>query len=99
MRPNENRFLMLGLLLQEAKGYQAKEPGAEATFALIDQVKGVLSVLGECEWKEEAPVQVLDAFGRLSAAEGLVKEGNIPLAVRITKLALMHLIAKEALFK
>ncbi|MBC3538945.1 hypothetical protein ACFSC6_10405 [Rufibacter sediminis] len=99
MRRNENQFLLLDLLLQEAKEYHLKEADTQAGLVLLDQTRKAISLIEYDEHRKGISPLVLGALESLSAAEGLAHQGHVAAAFTSLKLALMNLLAKKALFQ
>ncbi|MBC3538941.1 hypothetical protein ACFSC6_10375 [Rufibacter sediminis] len=99
MRTNENQFLLLALLLREVREYQLKKASMEVAVALLDQIKGTVSIIDYDNRQEEVAVLVLATLESLSLAGTLARRGHVPKAFTGTRLALLHLLRKAALFR
>ncbi|MBC3538997.1 hypothetical protein ACFSC6_10670 [Rufibacter sediminis] len=99
MRRNENQFLLLGLLLREAKEYQSGEASRGRLVGLLDQVRKTISTIHFDTHHGETALLVSGVLESLSVAEGLAHQGKDAQAFTVTRFALGNLLAKEALFQ
>ncbi|WP_125077668.1 hypothetical protein [Rufibacter latericius] len=99
MNRNENHFLLLGLLLREAKEHQLKKSSTQAAFDLLDEIKKTISIIN-CEDEQDgiALLELGSASKNLSVAEGLLYQGKVTHALTLTKFKLTKLLNKAPLF-